>query len=136
MKSLYRVFALVAVIAMLVTPLMSASAQYVPTANGCGPENGPSVPNYWTFYNLFGKTDVFPFVNACNPHDICYGTLGSNRATCDTQFLNNLLNICSTYSTSWASRTYCQGLAYTYYYAVAWFGQPAFDAAQARARQG
>lgn len=112
-------------------------AAYTPTANGCGPENGPSVPNYWSFWNgWWGRTDVFPFVYACNAHDICYGTLGMSRSTCDNQFLNNLLGICNYYSSTWASKTYCQSLAYTYYGAVAAFGGWAYDAAQAKARAG
>ncbi|MCU0495967.1 MAG: phospholipase [Anaerolineae bacterium] len=114
----------------------TVSAQYVPTPNGCGPENGPNVPDYFSFYNLFGRTDRFPFVFACNVHDVCYGTLGASRAACDTQFLNNLLSICRNYSSTWVSRQYCNGLAYTYYYGVHWFGEPAFQAAQNRARAG
>lgn len=111
-------------------------AAYTPTSNGCGPEGGPAVPNYITYWNFFGHTDVFPFVNACNNHDICYGTLGSNKNTCDANFLNDLTNICNDNGTTSFSRTYCKGLAYTYYYAVHWFGQSAFDAAQRKARGG
>jgi hypothetical protein len=121
----------------ILSSFQTSFAAYTPTANGCGPENGPSVPNYWYFWNGFWSgTDTFPFVLACNAHDICYGTLGMSQSTCDTNFLNNLLSICNRYGTTWASRTYCSGLAYTYYGAVATFGGWAYDAAQAKARAG
>jgi hypothetical protein len=116
--------------------ITSTALAYTPTANGCGPENGPKVPNYFSFWNPFGRTDRYPFVNACNRHDICYGTLGSNRAACDQQFLSDLLAICAANGSTAVSRTYCRGLAYTYYGAVAAFGGWAFDAAQAKARAG
>jgi hypothetical protein len=131
-----KIFIFLLVLALMMSAVPSVFAGYTPTANGCGPENGPSVPNYFYYYRLWGPTDVFPFINACNPHDICYGTLGMSRATCDNQFLSNLLAICSANGRSWASRTYCQGLAYTYYSAVALFGGWASDAAQAKARAG
>jgi hypothetical protein len=110
---------------------------YTPVPNGCGPENGPSVPNYFYFLNIWPPhLDVFPFVNACNNHDICYGTLGSNKATCDSHFLSDMQRICADNASSSASYYYCDGLAYTYYEAVHLFGQSAFDNAQAEARAG
>jgi hypothetical protein len=134
-KYVFSVLALLMVFSNLLLAHSTALA-YTPTANGCGPENGPKVPNYFSFWNPFGRTDRYPFVNACNRHDICYGTLGSNRAACDQQFLSDLLAICAANGSTAVSRTYCRGLAYTYYGAVAAFGGWAFDAAQAKARAG
>lgn len=125
----------VAILVVIISAVLPASAAYTPTANGCGPEGGISVPNYYYLIGWF-RIDKFPFVNACNAHDICYGTLGSSRASCDSRFYSNLLAICSANASTSANRVICNGLAWTYYEAVHLFGQSAFDAAQARARQG
>lgn len=135
MKRMISLFTLLAVIVMALAAYQPSVAayRYTPTSNGCGPSGGPKVPDYIYYASIFGTRNTFPFVNACDVHDVCYGTLGTNQAQCDNQFLNNLLAICSANATSWTSRQYCNGFAYSYYYAVAWFGSSAFDNAQNKA---
>lgn len=123
------------VVVIIMSAVFPAAAAYVPTTNGCGPEGGISVPNNYYLVGWF-RIDRFPFVNACNTHDICYGTLGSSRAACDSRFYSDLLTICRANASTAVNRGICNGLAWTYYQAVATFGQSAFNAAQARARAG
>lgn len=129
-----RLIFLVAAVAVMLASVMPASAAYTPTVNGCGPE-WISVPNYYYMVGWF-RIDRFPFVNACNQHDICYGTLGSNRAACDTQFYNNLRAICAANASTWVNRQTCYGLAWTYYTAVDLFGQSSWEKGQEEARRG
>ena len=77
----------------------------------------------------------FNFKPSCDAHDICYenmpyGDSYSGRRTCDQVFRSNMLNHCSTRS-SWAQRTVCRGVAYTYYYGVRAFGGFFFGTANA-----
>ena len=51
-----------------------------PSPNGCGPEGGPAVPD-----NPTGCDDT-SFLDACNAHDICYGTCGNSKDSCDSVF--------------------------------------------------
>jgi len=92
-----------------------------PTANGCGPAGGPQVPD-----NPAGCVGT-SFLGPCNNHDICYGTCNSNKATCDHDFLNEMLDICS----SGACSVYgCVPAAIAYYTAVSDHGQDAYESAQ------
>ncbi len=64
----------------------------------------------------------FNFNASCNDHDNCYafkyfGDSASGRQACDVRFLNNMKAHCNTRS-SWGQRTFCRGVAYTYYYGV------------------
>ncbi len=87
-----------------------------PKPNGCGAEDGIKFPNSIPF--------VFDFTQACNNHDICYGTLGSVRSNCDDTFLSEMLASCSTLNLP------CQALAYSYYLGVHFFGGGPFNSAQ------
>ncbi len=86
--------------------------------NGCGPEGGIKVPD--------SVPGVFDFTTACNNHDLCYGnSQGPSRATCDANFYFDMISSCNI-----ASPGLCSQVAFTYYLAVAAFGQGAFDAAR------
>jgi hypothetical protein len=97
----------------LALPLSSVHAE----PNGCGPSYLPQVPDYYLFYG-----DVFPFVYACNNHDICYAAGVESRYTCDARFLSDLLGVCRAFSSWWMSRAACTSVAYVYYGAVRAFG--------------
>ena len=104
---------------------------HTPTPNGCGPEGGPSVPD-----NPTGCEDT-SFLGACNEHDECYGTCGSNKSTCDDVFLGEvygetctgMLCICSESSCAPA----CFEFADLYYGAVGGWGESAWKSAQVSA---
>lgn len=115
------ILALIVLVLALITfapaPVVTTVAP-VAAQNGCGPEGfGGLVPDLW-------------FTPACNKHDICYGTPGANRATCDSRFYSDMKAICA--QRAWYSRPACYASAWTYYQAVRAFGQSAFDAAQRR----
>jgi hypothetical protein len=96
------------------------AAGYTPTSNGC-----TSSPD------SFGSAN---FLDACNHHDICYGTCASAKATCDTTLLRELQTSCNTAypGTSTAQRilrSSCLAVANRYYGAVNYF-QKYYIAAQ------
>jgi hypothetical protein len=100
--------------------------KFPPSPNGCGPKGGTKFPENFGTWN-FGP--------ACNAHDICYGTCGSNKADCDRKFRDNMYKQCDTYY-SWINPAAidiyhkCRNIAYIYYKAVKLYGQKAFDNAQ------
>ena len=96
---------------------------HTPTPNGCGPEGGPSVPD-----NPTGCEDT-SFLDACNAHDTCYGTCGNSRAGCDSNFLDDMLEVCMGSSCAYA----CSQAAYAYYGAVNNWGPSAWESAQVSA---
>lgn len=60
-------------------------------ANGCGS------PSHWSYPGI----PNFPFLDACNAHDICY-TTDRSKASCDSEFLFNMKNIVSEFTpASW-----------------------------------
>jgi hypothetical protein len=93
--------------------------------NGCGPDGGVDT-------KLFGKHDLVPdnpfelgnFYNACKGHDCCYGRCGSAKATCDSNFYNDMVAACQS---KWpgdgvldvAGQYWCEQVARVYYNAVA-----------------
>jgi hypothetical protein len=68
--------------------------------------------------NPFG----FPFQKACQRHDFGYrnykemGTFSANKSHVDSAFYEDLKRVCNRYSG--ATKTSCDGLAWTYYQAV------------------
>jgi RHS repeat-associated protein len=90
--------------------------------NGCGAAGGAQFP---------GNFGLWDFTPACNGHDICYGTCGSSKEDCDSQFLDDMLSICSSYILLPNLGSPCLGLATIYYSAVMAAGQDAYDSAQA-----
>jgi RHS repeat-associated protein len=59
-----------------------------PSSNGCGTDGwkGKLVPErpFW----------MIDFASACNKHDICYGTCGNDKGTCDREFLGDMQLAC------------------------------------------
>ena len=89
----------------------------------------------------------FNFETACQNHDDCYGTCGSEKGDCDSQFLKDMMSVCqkapfsyetlcfSEYTHTYYSckiypREQCKGYARTYYFFVDKLGQGPFDKAQ------
>jgi len=86
----------------------------------------------WASYNFDWSTDVcssspdnpfgFPFENGCIRHDFGYrnykaqGTFEANKARIDSALYEDLKRVCAGYSG--ATKTSCDGLAWTYYQAV------------------
>ena len=107
--------------------LRCSNGNCCPAPNGCGPAGGPPVPD-----NPTGCDDT-SFLQPCNAHDDCYGTCGSNKDSCDTEFLgeveppSGMLGICVESSCAPA----CSEFAYLYYGVVHNGGDDAFQAAQA-----
>lgn len=58
---------------------------YSPTSNGCTSPVG----------NNPAGCENTSFLNACNPHDICYGTCDNPKGSCDGTFLGNLAAVCA-----------------------------------------
>ncbi|MWA08374.1 phospholipase [Streptomyces sp. BA2] len=86
----------------------------------------------WSAYQFNWSTDYcssspdnpmgFPFKTACARHDFGYrnykevGTFNSNKARIDSAFYEDLKRVCARYSG--ATKTTCNGTAWTYYQAV------------------
>lgn len=95
--------------------------------NGCGSKNGYSWPD--TYFD--GAVNFKP---ACDAHDSCYGTCGSKKENCDTQFYSDLKRAClygmSGYGKDLFMLPVCNSLAWSYYQAVNWRGRKAYEDAQ------
>ncbi|WP_413800309.1 phospholipase [Streptomyces iranensis] len=90
----------------------------------------------WAAYEFDWSTDYcssspdnpfgFPFQTACARHDFGYrnhkamGIFDANKARIDSAFYEDLKRVCSAYSG--ATKTSCDGTAWTYYQAVKVFG--------------
>ncbi|MEZ5098570.1 MAG: hypothetical protein R3C15_01920 [Thermoleophilia bacterium] len=100
---------------------------YEPTSNGCGPKGGPKVSD------TFGKAS---FLEACNAHDICYGTCKSDRDACDKRFGKQLRRACrNAYGEGTKKRDACLETAKGYHDAVIALGSIAYADAQSEACQ-
>ncbi|MGW7694298.1 phospholipase [Streptomyces asiaticus] len=90
----------------------------------------------WASYQFDWSTDYcssspdnpfgFPFQTACARHDFGYrnhkamGIFDANKARIDSAFYEDLKRVCNAYSG--ATKTSCDGTAWTYYQAVKIFG--------------
>ena len=92
---------------------------YDPNIEYCGAEGGARYP---------GGT----WNRACYNHDICYGTRGASKSSCDATFLLEIEEFCREQD---PEDTVCTAAALIYYSAVRWGGQEAFDRAQEKFRQ-
>lgn len=88
----------------------------VPTANGCGAKDGIKVPDL-----TFGE--------CCKGHDICYGTCSEGFSGCNNDFYGCMLATCAPFLVLPPVFLACTGAATTYYLAVAFLGDDAFDKA-------
>lgn len=60
--------------------------------NGCGSEGSELVPDY-LIINLVPVTALGPiFTDACNVHDICYGTYPADKTACDAMLYTNMVS--------------------------------------------
>lgn len=98
-----------------------------PWGYGCGDESTD-----WIVPDSLGAADFLP---ACRKHDICYGTLDSNKNICDTNLGTNMKLACQSDLKGLHKlyRPLCNGMAGGYEFAVSKFGQSAYDAAQEKA---
>jgi hypothetical protein len=111
---------------------------YYENVNQCGGEGATSrVPDKYELKvrNPFtGKMHVVfraDFREACDNHDRCYMTAGSNRRECDAKFERDLKNRCG----SIVSNPGCHAFAKTYSEVVYNVGGEFFPGAQAQARR-
>ena len=94
--------------------------EYTPKKNGC-----TGVPQGFTF----GSTYV-SFREACNSHDVCYGTCGTDRLGCDVSFLTALKTACDNANLGWYWTQSCKSYAQSYYTGVYWAGAAYYEDAQ------
>ena len=71
--------------------------------------------------------------DACDAHDICWGTLGSSRRKCDMQFLAEMVSECSRHSA--IEQSFCLAIATSFYNFVSSSrGTSFYDKAQREAK--
>jgi hypothetical protein len=108
-------------------PPPTGNAGSGPKPNGCGSETGLSqylVPNCYPLLDIC-------FTPSCNTHDICYGTLGSNKFDCDVNMWSDMRVQCSNaFPENSVSRSSCEVIADMYFLAVDLYGVEAFFSAQ------
>ena len=96
-----------------------------PEYDGCGSSQTQSATVYgW----IFDIGDVWGFTNICNQHDICYGTCGSNRLNCDSNFCQSLRSSCQSQPKMNYNR--CLKYADIYCKAVTLMGEVPFNEGQ------
>jgi hypothetical protein len=95
-----------------------------PSSNGCG-ASGSSYTPPQGFFSV-------SFVSSCDTHDICYGTCGSSKSGCDSQFRSDLRAACDAVYNRFniPARAACYAVAHTYYLGVHHGGGAPFEAAQ------
>ncbi|PIW55863.1 MAG: hypothetical protein COW16_03845 [Sphingomonadales bacterium CG12_big_fil_rev_8_21_14_0_65_65_10] len=95
-----------------------------PTKKGF-PKPPPLLPNGCGSTGASGYApDIF---DACDAHDICYGTIGRSQASCDGEFLLRMAAECN-------GAALCTSAAAGYYLAVRFRGRSAYEGAQRDAR--
>jgi hypothetical protein len=68
--------------------------------NGCGPQKFTNLIESGVIPQGYGDADfgnggcTAPQTCGCNQHDVCYGTCNSNKSTCDSNFLQDMLKEC------------------------------------------
>ncbi|MFH1323369.1 MAG: hypothetical protein ABIH80_06030, partial [Methanobacteriota archaeon] len=63
---------------------------------------------------------------ACDNHDRCYQTCGSNRLRCDTNMLSDMMNTCLSSSEPWYIKSVCIDWAIIYYQGLRFGGLVAY----------
>ena len=61
------------------------------TSNGCGPETGDA---FGDILNKLGGAVLQKFQTCCDGHDMCYGTCGSIKDKCESNFLKCMKGKC------------------------------------------
>ncbi len=108
-----------ALIIILLLTISMGYSQNSAEINGCGPTSSSLI-------SALSPNGPFPlsttiFEESCNTHDLCYEPDGKAQASCDNDFLNNLLAACAIYSGF--NKNYCQWYAKNMYAAVDSFGE-------------
>ena len=97
-----------------------------PTFDGCGQHR-----DWYIYWFLHGKGELWKFTPICDRHDRCYGTCNTNRQTCESAFCSDLDATCEA---NWSSDTdiyyRCLSDAATFCLAVKAFGSSSFYNAQ------
>jgi len=104
--------------------------------NGCGPEKGIDIGPLHNLEPPDHPLGLANFEMACDAHDCCYGTCQTEKATCDSDFLNSLLDACAASATNLLAAIaaiFCDQIALLYYAAVAAGGEAAYNDAQGQA---
>jgi hypothetical protein len=110
----------------------TTNPNYNNTPNGCGAKGGEKFPDG------MGKKGT-EFLEACNAHDVCWGTCNADKAACDTAFRTGLLAGCAE---AWGDGSEnlptfegCNRIAEAFYFAVGFTaeGRAAYDSAQKQA---
>jgi len=71
------------------------------------------------------------FSTACAAHNLCYGSCGIDRKTCDEQFFHNLIAVCNDgFAITDPGYTNCRYFALAYWAAVQQYGQDAYNVTQ------
>ena len=99
------------------------NSQNTATVNGCGPTSSSLI-------SALSPNGPFPlsttiFEESCNTHDLCYEPDGKPQASCDSDFLANLLKACEIYSGF--NKNYCDWYAHNMYAAVDGFGENSIE---------
>jgi len=132
-------------------PHPTQNSEHLAASNTCGPSGGgvsaaltAVIPNtypavaYPSLVNMyvdgFGRAN---FAGACDKHDICYGTCGTSKESCDDDLAMNMLKACSLefpispYDLAQNQmHDNCRHHAYVYWEAVRHLGSSAFQAGQ------
>jgi hypothetical protein len=75
----------------------------------------------------------YPFLNACNRHDVCYDNLGTSKSSCDSRFNSDMKTICDMdYAGTWPHKM-CLSASNSYYAGVVIAGDSAYYDSQVEA---
>ena len=116
---------LLIILASFVLPLHSFHVpvnRFRRQANGCG----PLTLNIDQFLREIGEEIL---IVCCNEHDLCYDTCGKKQLTCDTTFLQCMIEACRQLS-PWSNVDRCQNDARILFWFVFFGGQSAYQQAQ------
>ena len=120
-------------------PIPAPAFQPVPNSKPCGPAGSyvsTLIPEFWTGF-CATRVQRVQFTNSCVFHDSCYGTLGSAKESCDTQFHDQLREQCGLVykeANCDASLKACLLIAKSYFDQVAKNGQQSYEKSQAAAK--
>ncbi|MGB2771858.1 MAG: Ig-like domain-containing protein, partial [Anaerolineae bacterium] len=113
---------------------------YVPQPNGCGPEGyGYAIPDCAPVLTALGTVSYICFTEACNAHDVCYGSCNAgagHKNTCDGNFQDDMRFKCdSSFPIDPIARQNCYAAASVYFNAVnkTSIGNDAYNAGQQEA---
>ncbi len=102
---------------------------YKISGNGCNTKFNGVEFKYLPTVSIFATY----FKSSCNRHDICYRTLGEERAICDSAFRADMKNKCDSQFNKWLSlglNASCKVAANAGYYAVKGAGIDNYNTAQ------